>query len=66
MWKVIFRKIVNPFAPISAAASSSSVPSVESTGMISLDINGNVTNTVATTIPGTAKIILIPADRRYS
>ena len=25
--------------------------------MISLDINGNVTNTVATTIPGTAKII---------
>ena len=59
---VIFLKIVVPFAPISAAASSSSVPSDSSTGISSLEMNGNVTNTVARIIPGTAKITLIPSS----
>lgn len=62
MRKCYFLKIVVPFAPISAAASSSSVPSDSSTGISSLEMNGNVTNTVARIIPGTAKITLIPSS----
>ena len=53
-----------PFAPISAAASSSSDPIDSSTGMISLDTNGNVTKIVARIIPGTANTIWIPALSR--
>ena len=55
--KVIFEKIVHPFAPISAAVSSSSVPIDSSTGRSSRKTNGKVTNMVARTIPGTAKTI---------
>ena len=44
---------------IKAAASSSSFPSELSTGIISLDTYGNVTNIVASTTPGIAKAILI-------
>lgn len=55
---VIFLKIVSPFAPINAAASSSSVPSDSRTGISSREINGNVTNIVARIIPGTAKLLL--------
>ena len=57
--KVILRKMVKPFAPMSAAASSSSVPCDSSTGMSSREMNGNVTNIVASTMPGTANTILI-------
>ena len=62
---VIFEKIVHPFAPISAAASSSSVPIDSSTGSSSRKTNGNVTNTVARMIPGTANTIWIFAFCRY-
>ena len=62
---VTFQNIVQPFAPISAAASSSSVPCEVRTGISSLDMNGNVTNIVASTIPGTANIILTPIALRY-
>ena len=60
MGNVTFQNIVHPFAPISAAASSSSVPCEVRTGISSLDMNGKVTNIVASTIPGTANIILFP------
>ena len=57
--RVILKNIVKPLAPIKAAASSSSFPSELSTGIISLDTYGNVTNIVASTTPGIAKAILI-------
>ena len=57
--KFILKNIVKPLAPIKAAASSSSFPSELSTGIISLDTYGNVTNIVASTTPGIAKAILI-------
>ena len=59
---VIFLKIVSPFAPINAAASSSSVPCDSRTGISSREINGNVTNIVARIIPGTAKITFISSS----
>ena len=49
--------MVNPDAPISAAASSSSFPWAFKTGIISLETNGNVTNIVASTTPGIANVI---------
>lgn len=57
--KVIRRKIVNAPAPIKAAASSSSFPWAFSTGNSSRNTNGNVTNIVARTTPGTANTILM-------
>ena len=66
MWgSVICENIWNPFAPMRAAASSSSLPAAVRTGMISLDMKGNVTNIVARTIPGTANMICIPSYSRY-
>ena len=56
---MIFRKIVNPLAPINAAASSSSFPCEFKIGMISLDTNGKVTKMVAKMTPGIANAIRI-------
>ena len=50
---------MNPSAPISAAASSSSFPCAFKIGTISLEINGNVTKTVAKITPGIANTIFI-------
>ncbi|EDT00985.1 hypothetical protein BamIOP4010DRAFT_5511 [Burkholderia ambifaria IOP40-10] len=51
------RKICQPDAPSTRAASSSSVPCACISGISSRATNGNVTKIVASTMPGTAKMI---------
>ena len=53
-------RICQPLAPSTSAASSSSVPCDSMNGMSSRATNGNVTNTVARTIPGTANTTFTP------
>ena len=53
---VIRQKVWNFEAPSVVAASSCSVPISRSTGSTSRTTNGSVTNTVASTIPGSEKI----------
>src|ERR1022692_2437389 len=56
---VTCQKVCQPLAPSVSAACSCSVPVACITGINSRATNGNVTNTVASTMPGTAKIILM-------
>src|ERR1700730_4348692 len=57
--RVIRQKVCQPLAPRDSAARSSSLPWDWSSGISSRATNGKVTKTVASTIPGTAKIILM-------
>ena len=52
------KNVCQPLAPSTRAASSSSVPAASMTGISSRATNGNVTKSVASTMPGTAKMIL--------
>ena len=52
------QKVCQPPAPSTRAASSSSVPWACIRGISSRATKGNVTNSVASTMPGTAKMIL--------
>ena len=54
---VTVRKVVQPLAPSVSAASSSAFPCCCMSGMSSRATNGKVTNSVASTMPGTAKMI---------
>src|SRR5262245_20898428 len=56
--KVTCQKVCQPLAPRVSAACSCSVPVACITGINSRATKGNVTKSVASTIPGTAKIIL--------
>jgi hypothetical protein len=51
------QNVCQPLAPRLSAASSSSDPTASMTGMSSRATNGNVTNAVASTSPGSAKMI---------
>ena len=53
------QKICQPLAPSTRAASSSSVPCACISGISSRATKGKVTKTVASTMPGTAKMILM-------
>ena len=53
------QKVCHPPAPSTIAASSSSVPCSCMSGISSRATNGAVTNVVASTMPGTAKMILM-------
>src|ERR1039457_226851 len=53
------QNVCQPLAPSVSAASSSSVPCACMSGINSRATNGNVTNIVASTMPGTAKMILM-------
>ena len=53
------KKVFSPEAPSDSAASSSSVPCSCISGISSRTMNGNVTKIVASTMPGTAKMILM-------
>ncbi|PTV93391.1 hypothetical protein C8J27_1176 [Rhodobacter aestuarii] len=53
---VTAKSVRQPPAPRVSAASSSERPSSTMTGMISRATKGKVTNRVASTIPGSAKI----------
>ena len=53
------QNICQPFAPSATAASSASAPCSSITGISSRATNGNVTNSVASTMPGIAKMILM-------
>ena len=55
--RVTVRKAFQPVAPSVNAASSSAFPSCCMTGMSSRATNGQVTNIVASAMPGTAKMI---------
>ena len=57
--KVTYQKVWQPVAPSTMAACSSSVPCACIRGMSSRAMKGKVTNTVASTMPGTAKMILM-------
>src|SRR5258706_6043245 len=57
--RVTCQKVCHPLAPRVSAACSCSVPVACMMGISSRATNGNVTKTVASTMPGTAKIILI-------
>ena len=57
---VTVRKIVKPLAPRVNAASSSAVPCCCMSGISSRATNGTVTKSVASTMPGTAKMIRTP------
>src|SRR6185503_13128379 len=59
---VTVRNICQPEAPSTSAASSSSRPCACIRGISSRATNGKVTNTVASTMPGTAKMILMPCS----
>ncbi len=63
---VTLRKICQPFAPSTRAASSCSVPCACISGINSRATNGNVMNTVASTMPGTAKMIFRSWSRSHS
>src|SRR5574343_1288298 len=56
---VTYQNTCQPRAPSTTAASSSSRPCACSSGISSRATNGTVTNTVASTMPGTAKITLM-------
>src|SRR5690606_25609364 len=56
---VMYQNTCQPRAPNTTAASSSSRPCACISGINSRAIKGKVTNTVASTMPGTAKIILM-------
>ena len=60
MGKVTRQKVCQPDAPSVAAACSCSSPTSASTGATSRTTKGSDTNTVASAIPGTAKMILMP------
>ncbi len=53
------KNVCQPLAPSVIAATSSSVPLASITGISSRATNGKVTKMVASTIPGTAKMILM-------
>ena len=56
---VTYQKVCQPVAPSTMAACSSSLPCACISGISSRAMNGKVTNTVASTMPGTAKMILM-------
>ncbi len=56
---VTCQKVCQPLAPSTMAACSSSLPCACISGISSRAMNGKVTNTVASTMPGTAKMILM-------
>ena len=56
------KKVCSPVAPSTRAASSSCVPLASMTGMTSRATNGSETNTLASTMPGTAKMICTPCS----
>ena len=60
------QKICQPEAPSTRAASSCSSPCACISGMSSRATNGKVTNTVASTIPGTAKTTFMSWSRSHS
>ncbi len=57
--KVTRQNVCHPFAPSEIAACSSSLPCACMSGINSRAMKGNVTNTVTSTMPGTAKRILM-------
>jgi hypothetical protein len=57
------KKVWKPEAPSVAAASSSPRPWSVINGISSRATNGKVTNIVASTMPGSAKMILMPWSR---
>ena len=57
---VIFQKVCHGEAPSVEAACSCSSPISRSTGTTSRTTNGSETNTVASTMPGSAKITWKP------
>ena len=59
------RNICQPFAPSKLAASSSSRPDASMTAMSSRATNGNETKIVASTMPGTAKMILMSRSNSH-
>lgn len=59
------KNVCQPEAPSTMAASSSSLPCACMSGISSRATNGNVTNTVASTMPGTAKMTLKSWSDRY-
>ncbi|MCY1244633.1 hypothetical protein D9M72_577230 [compost metagenome] len=56
---VIWRKVCQPEAPSTIAASSSSLPCACISGISSRATKGKVTKMVASTMPGTANMILM-------
>src|SRR6218665_2488260 len=54
------QKVCQPVAPSTMAACSSSLPWACISGISSRAMNGKVTNKVASTMPGTAKMIVMP------
>ncbi|MNR45116.1 hypothetical protein D3C85_1639340 [compost metagenome] len=56
---VMCRKVCQPEAPSTMAASSSSLPWACISGISSRATNGKVTKIVASTMPGTANMILM-------
>eukprot|EP01022_Parablepharisma_sp_SALTPOND_P004178 TRINITY_DN1187_c2_g1_i1.p1 TRINITY_DN1187_c2_g1~~TRINITY_DN1187_c2_g1_i1.p1 ORF type:complete len:554 (-),score=206.99 TRINITY_DN1187_c2_g1_i1:2173-3834(-) len=61
--RVTCQKVRQPEAPSTRAASSSSLPCACISGISSRATNGKVTKTVASTMPGTAKRILMSCSR---
>ncbi len=57
--KVTFQKVCQPVAPSTMAACSSSLPCACISGISSRAMKGKVTKMVASTMPGTAKMILM-------
>ena len=57
---VTCQKVCQPLAPSDSAASSSPVPCSCISGISSRATNGKVTKMVASTMPGTAKMISMP------
>src|SRR5690606_6407873 len=63
--KVTYQKVCQPRAPRTTAASSSSRPWACISGISSRATKGKVTNTVASTMPGTAKMILMSCSTNH-
>src|SRR5450830_1028946 len=63
--KVTCQKVFHPEAPSTSAASSSSLPCDCISGISSRATKGKVTNTVASTMPGTANRILMSCSRSH-
>ncbi|MNT12536.1 hypothetical protein D3C72_1474670 [compost metagenome] len=57
--KVTLQKVCQPVAPSTMAACSSSLPWACISGISSRAMKGKVTKMVASTMPGTAKMILV-------
>ena len=57
------QKVCQPLAPSDTAAVSSSAPCSSISGISPRATNGKVTNSVASTMPGTAKMIWISCSR---